>query len=128
MSVCLSVCPPGTTRTIFTSFSVHVAYGRGSSSGRVMKWGFSSPLIMHCNTFAAKGIIRSPVTSCSRRDHSVTAAFTASGIDQEDGDGSAQCRRSVIYNCLVMFCNCHLLVNKDYLYQFHNLTKLLVML
>ena len=30
--------------------------------------------------FAAKGIIQSPITSCSRRDHSVAAAFAANGI------------------------------------------------
>jgi len=39
-------------------------------------WGFSSPLTMHCNVFAAKWIGR------------------------EVGDGSAQCGRSVIYDCL----------------------------
>jgi len=35
---------------------------------------------MHCKAFAAKGIIQLPVASCSRRDHSVAAAFTAKGM------------------------------------------------
>jgi len=53
------------------------------------------------DAFAAKGTIQLPIMSCSRRDHSVTAAFAANGIGQEGGDGSAQCGRSVIYDCLV---------------------------
>ena len=48
-----------TTRVIFTNFSVHVAYGRGSALFRhgdeiPRGRGFSSPLTMHCNAFAAK--------------------------------------------------------------------------
>jgi len=65
-SVCLSVREhiSGTTRAIFTNFFVHVAYVRGSvllrrgdeiPRGRQF-WGFSSPLTMHCNAFAANGI------------------------------------------------------------------------
>jgi len=60
---------------------------------------------MHCNMFTAEGIIRSPVTSCSRRHHSVAAVFNANGIGWEGGDGSAQCRQSVIYDCLVSIAN-----------------------
>jgi len=44
--------------------------------------------------------------SCSTRDHSVDVAFAEDGISREGGDGSAQCRRSVIYDCLVIFW-CH---------------------
>ena len=99
LSVCLSVCPPGYLRNHthdLYHFSVHAAYGRGSvlwqgdeiTRGRGSFGGFSYSLTMHCNTFAAKGIIRSPITLCSRRDHSVTAAFVANGIGQEGGNGS----------------------------------------
>jgi len=85
----------GTTRAIFTKFLVHVAYGR-SSSGRVTKsqgegailGGFSSPLTMHCNAFAANNV--------SRTDHYVAAAFAANGIGREEDDGSAHRGRSVI--------------------------------
>jgi len=59
---------------------------------------------VHCNAFAAKGIIRSPITSRSRRDHSVSAALAANGIGREGGDGSAQRGQNVIYDCLVCFC------------------------
>jgi len=45
------------------------------------------PLTVHCNAFAAKGIIRSPITSCSRRDHAVAAAFAANGIGGEGAMG-----------------------------------------
>ena len=86
LCVCLSVCPPGYlrnhARATFTNFSVHVAYGRGSDllkqgdenpRGRAIL-GVSSPLTMHCNAFAANGIIRSPITSCSRRNPSLCQA------------------------------------------------------
>jgi len=47
----------------------------------------------------AKRIIQSPITSCSRRGHSVAAAFAANGIGREWDDGSALQRgRSVIYD------------------------------
>jgi len=95
LSVCMFVCLSvrqdisGTTRAIFANFSVHVAYSRGSvllrqgdelprvrgSFGR-----FSFPLTMCFNAFAAKGIIRLPITSSSRMDDSVAAAFAANGI------------------------------------------------
>jgi len=84
-----------------------MAVARSSSGGVTKSKGkgqfrvFSSPLTMHYKAFAAKGIIRSPITSCSRRDHSVAAAFAAYVIGQEGGDVSAQRGRSVIYDCLV---------------------------
>jgi len=56
---------------------------------------------MHYNALAAKGIIRSPMTSCSTRDHSVAAAFAENGIGREWCDGNAQRERSVIYDGLV---------------------------
>jgi len=45
--------------------------------GKGQFWGFSSPLTMHCN------------------------AFAANGIGREGGDGSVQHGQSVIYDCLV---------------------------
>ena len=87
--VCLSVCEDisGTTRDLYQIF-VHVAFVRGSvllrhvydrlhrlSAGRL-----SSPLTMHYSALAAKGINRSPVTSCSTRDHSVATALAENGI------------------------------------------------
>ena len=68
--VCVSVCRSAIseiTRAIFTDFSVHVAYGCGSvllrqgdeiPRARGSFGGFSSPLRMHCNAFAANGIGR----------------------------------------------------------------------
>jgi len=50
---------------------------------------------MHYNALVAEGIIRSPITSCSTRDHSVAAAFSENGIGQEGAVGSAQRRWSV---------------------------------
>ena len=95
---CLSVCEhiSGATRAIFTKFlcMLRMAVAR-SSSGRVTKsqgegaiLEFPSPLTVHCNAFAGKGIIRLPVTSYSRRDHSVVDAVAANGIDREGDDGS----------------------------------------
>jgi len=95
--VCLSVREDisGTTRAILPIF-VHVACVRGSvflrhvydrphrlSPGRDL----SSPLTVHCNALAAKGIIRSPITSCSTRDHSVVATFAENGIGREGVTG-----------------------------------------
>jgi len=40
-------------------------------------------LTMHCNAFAGKEIIRLPITSCSRSDHSITTTFAANGIGRE---------------------------------------------
>ena len=85
MSVCLCVCLSVRQErhdTIFTNFSVHVACGRGSvllrqgdemPRGRA-NLGVFSPLTVKCNAFAAKGIIQSPITSYSRRDHSLCQA------------------------------------------------------
>jgi len=56
---------------------------------------------MHYNALAAKGIIQSPITSCSTRDHSVDAAFAENGIGREGVTGVAQRGRSLIYYCLV---------------------------
>jgi len=69
LSVCASVClsasisPEPYARSLQKNF-VHVAYDRGSvtkSQGKEQFWGFSSPLTMHCNAFAAKGIGRERV-------------------------------------------------------------------
>jgi len=97
--VCLSVCVSvrqdisGTTHAIFTKFSVHVAYGRGSD------------LLRQCNEIQRKGAVlgvffandsaivkRSlQITSfSSRRDHSVAAG----------DDRSAQAARAKCDLCL----------------------------
>jgi len=88
LSMCLSVREDisRTVHVIFTKFFVHVADGRGSVlllQGDEIPRGrgnFGFALTMHCTVFAAKGIIQ---------------------YQAEGGDGSAQCRRSVIYDCLV---------------------------
>jgi len=93
---CVSVCLPvrehisGTVHAIFTNFSVHAAYGCGS----VLLWqgdeiprrrgnfwgcsGRSKALTIFtaaiAAAFAPRMIIQSPITSCSRRDHSVRQA------------------------------------------------------
>jgi len=62
--------------------SVHVAYGRGlvflRQGDEIPRtggnFGVFLSLTMHCNAFAAKRIIQSPITSCSRSDHSVCQA------------------------------------------------------
>jgi len=80
----------GTTGTVFTNFSVDVAYGRGSfllwQGDKIPKGrsnfggcpGHSKVLatVAVAVAFAAKGIIQSPITACSRRDHSVCQAST----------------------------------------------------
>jgi len=123
VSVCVSIClsvrehisGTKTTRAIFSlliSLCMLPVVVARSSSGRVTKsqgegavlGDFSSPLTMHCNAFAAKGIIQSTITSCIRRNHSVAAAFAANGIGREgddDHDGSSQRGRSVVCDCLV---------------------------
>jgi len=73
LCVCLSVC----LRWSALLQGDEIPRGRGSF------WWFSSPLTMHCNMFAAEGIIQSPITSCSRRDHSVPATFTANEIGRK---------------------------------------------
>jgi len=64
LSVCLSVWQDisGTPRAIFTKFFVHVAYGRDSVllrhvDDRSHRLRFPSPLTVHNNALAAKGII-----------------------------------------------------------------------
>jgi len=80
----------GIARAIFTNFSVRVAYGPGSV---LLQQGNEIPRERgnfggcpnHSNAltvyaaavaavFAAKGIMQSPITSCSRRDHSICQA------------------------------------------------------
>jgi len=107
--VCVCVClyvylsdriSPGTTRATLSTFlrmlpmSV-VLLGHVYDRPHRLPPGrdFSSALTMHYNALAEKGIIRSPITSCSTtctRDHSVAAAFAENGIGWEGGDGSAQ--------------------------------------
>jgi len=59
---------------------------------------------MHCKAFAAKGIIQSVMTSCSRRlPHALQKR--SFHIGWEMGDGRAQRRQNVIYDCLVATCN-----------------------
>jgi len=67
-SVCLSVCPRGYRRNDTcdsTNFSVHVAYCHGSvllrQGDEISRqfWGFSSPLTIHCNAFAANNVTHS---------------------------------------------------------------------
>jgi len=55
---------------------------------------------MHYNALAAKGIIRSPITSFPR------CRVAENGIGWEGGDGRAQCGRSVICDCLVCLFVC----------------------
>ena len=92
VSVCLSVREhiSGTTRAIFTDFSVHVAYGRGSILFRQGDEiprrrgnfggcpGHSKALTIFAAAvavaFAAKVIIQSLITSYSRGDYSVCQA------------------------------------------------------
>jgi len=110
LSVCLCVClSVWTTRMIFTKFFVHVAYLHGSvllqhvydRPHRLLLGRVFFPID---NALVATGIIWSPIMSCSTKYHSVTAAFPENGIGREGGDGSAQHGRSVIYSCLVSYC------------------------
>ena len=123
MSVCLSVCLShmisSEPHARFLPIFVHAAFVRGSVALRhvydrphrlLPGRDFSSPLTMHYNALAAKGIIRSPIASCSTRYHSVVAAFAENGIGREGGDGSAQRGQCVIYDCLtvLVLSSCHL--------------------
>ena len=123
VSVCLSVHEDisGTTRAVFTNFSVHVAYGRASvllrQGWRNPKrngqfWGFP-PLTMICNAFAAKGIIQLPITSFGRRDHSLCQASANKNPENSErmrcglsvGKRWWECRARAkydIYDCLVV--------------------------
>ena len=100
--VCLSACLSvrqnisGTTHTIFTKFCACCLCpwlgpppaGWRNFNGKGKFWGFSSPLTMHCNAFAANNVMQQqngPFRRC-----------------REGGHGSAlQHGRSVIYDCLV---------------------------
>jgi len=132
--VCLCVCLSvrehisGTTRSIFTNFAVHVAYGRGSvllRHGDKIPRGSNNfrgcPGHLKALTifaaavaaaFAAKWIIQSPITSCSRRDHSIsrqaqigTRKILSAGDEAyRPGRGWWECTvrsKSDIYDCLV---------------------------
>jgi len=125
-SVCLNVHEDisQTTIKIFVKFFVHVACGRGSfllwqgdeiPGGRGNFQGLSEPfkiidnLNLCCSghriiaaAFTAKGIIQSPITSFSRRDHSVCQASTNSILKNsgrrrcERGGGIAQHGQSLV--------------------------------
>ena len=130
MCVCLYVREhiSGTTGAIFIIFSVHVAYGRGSvllrQSDEIPRRrgnfgdcsGHAKALAIFAGAvaaaFAAKGIIQSPITSNSRRDHSVCkASANRNPENSERGDaayrpgrGWWECTaraKSAIYVCLV---------------------------
>jgi len=121
MCVCLSVREDvsGTTRAIFTNFSVHVPYGRGSvllrqddeiPRGRGILgifWPFKNIRNLRRSRrcrIRCKGIIQSPITPCSRRDHSVCQTSASGKILSAGnvayrpgrGDGSTQGGRSLI--------------------------------
>ena len=119
--VCLSVCPQAylrsDTRDIYQIFCTRCLWpwlgppptGWRNPKGNGQFWGFSSPLTMHCNAFAAEGIVQSPITSRSRRDHSVAAAFAAKGISLSVGKGVMAkcdlwwpCRLFVIRYCFIL--------------------------
>ena len=88
-SVCVCVClsarispePHARSLPIFLCM-LTMAVARSSSGSVTKSQGegtilrISSPLTMHCNAFAAKWIIQSPITSCSRRDHCLCQAST----------------------------------------------------
>ena len=96
--VCLSVCMQAYLRhhTRHLNFSVHVARGRGlvllrqgdeiQGKGAICP-GHSKALAIFVAAFAAKGIIQSPVMSCSRRNHSLCQASTDRNPD------NSECRR-----------------------------------
>jgi len=92
--VCLYVCLSvrehisRTTRAIFTKFLCMLPIGPSPAGwrnpkGKAQFWGFSSPLTLHCNAFAANGIIQ---------------------YRPGRGDGSAQRGLCVIYESLVCTC------------------------
>jgi len=91
-SVCVSVCPwaylRNRTHHLYQFFCACCLWpwlgppsaGWRNPKGKGQFWGFSSPLTIHCNAFAAKGSGR------------------------EEGNRSSQVGRSVIYDCLVENC------------------------
>ena len=88
---------------------------RGRGNFRKLSGPFKSIVNLRCSVaaaFAAKGIIQSPITSRSRRDHSVCQASASSilkisgrrrcALGREGGGGIATARaKSDIYNRLV---------------------------
>ena len=124
--VCLSVCPRAYIRNhardLYKFFCTCCLWpwlslspaGWQNPNRKGQFLGVFFPMTIHCNACAAERTIRSTITSRYRRDHSVAAAFAANGIGREGGDGSAQRRRSVIYDCLVLRVSLlPILVNKD---------------
>jgi len=75
-------------------------------------------MTMHYNALATEGIIRSPITSYSTRDHYVAAEFAENGIGREGGDGGGRRGRHVIYDCLVSVLLMPLAVNAALLDSF----------
>ena len=128
--VCLSVREhiSGTARTILTSFSVHVACGRrlvlrqddkiprgrghfGGCPGHSKALAIFAAAVV--TAFTAKGIIHSPITSCSRRVYSVCQASANRNPENSEhrwcglsvGKGWWECTaraKSDIYDCLVV--------------------------
>jgi len=101
MSLCVCVCvstslSPEPHATIFTNFSVHVAYGCGSvlfqnpkergnfggCPGHLRAFAIFTAAI--AAVFAAEEIIQSPIMSCSRRGHSVRQASTNRNLENSE--------------------------------------------
>jgi len=108
LCVCLSVCEhiSGTTRTIFTNFSVHVACGHGLvllqqgdeiSRGKGSFGGFLS----HWQCIVMRSLQRDHSIANNivqqKGDHSISLPMDHLGR----GDGNAQRGWRVIYDCLV---------------------------
>jgi len=81
VSVCVCVCLSDRispeTCALFTGFSVHVAYGRGSVllqqgdkilRGRGSFGDFSTPLTMHCSAFTANNVMQQKGSFRRRRE------------------------------------------------------------
>jgi len=124
LSVCLRAYPPNHTHNLYQFFVCDrgsVVHQRGDKipRGRDYFGGLSVPFKstdnLRCTSscsVAAKGIFQSPITSCSRRDHSVCQA-SANNILQMSGrrrcglsatDGVVDCtaRATDTYDCLVL--------------------------
>jgi len=113
--MCVSVCPSvredisGTTRAILPTVMCTLPMAVARSSGRVTKSRGEGAVLMvflHI-AFAATAIIQSPITSCSRRDHSVCQASANRNPENSErrrcglsagngGDGSTRRGRSLI--------------------------------
>ena len=115
-SVCLSVCPRGYhqnhTSDLYQIFCAccrcpwlgppPAGWRNPKGKGQFCRVFFPIDNALQRLVTLQKGIIKSPVMSWSIRDHSVAAAIAANGIGREGGDGSAQCRQNMIYDCLVL--------------------------